>query len=559
MENVKKFMKKRLCISIILMIIGSIGARVFLTDFGRVRVIPTEWVTAQGHKMAGTIYQPKNIKEGELLPAVVTCHGMFNNKEMQASNYVELARRGYVVLNIDMLSHGNSDNVTGIEEALMSVTEALPYVASLNYVDKDRIGITGHSLGAWNCNIASIVAATTGQRLFSAVLLNCKDPEYLDQSGENYANLYQDIDVGVVAAKYDEFFMTTTDENGKLTSPTVYVDSDNAQSFLNFGRPIEECEHREAGVKYHEEINGNDTIRTIYSLNMTHAWGPFKMRSSAATVNFFNEVFGVKTSLSDNNQVWIWKEIFQGIGLIGFWLFVLSFASTLLFTKFFEDMTLERPVEAYPFEKINKAWFWGGTLVSVLYGGISFVPIMNKMNAFTHTRGFWAQSNVAGVGAWVLTIGIVMLICSGLAMKFGTTEKFDLKELGVSTSVRKLAKSLFFAAVVVFVSFGCVFLSDYLLQVDYRFGLFCVKTFEADKLLLLFPYVLFFLVFFTINSVMLNTLNFNTIGGKKWVNTVLMMVISIIPVCIVLAVQYGKFFTTGFMKWTDPGSMYIVG
>ncbi|MBR1572286.1 MAG: alpha/beta hydrolase [Lachnospiraceae bacterium] len=561
MEKVKSVMKKLLCISIVLMLVGSIGAAAFMTDFGKIRVIPTEWVTSAGHKITGTIYQPKKIKEGAQLPAVLCCHGMFNNKEMQASNYVELARRGYVVLNIDMLSHGSSENVSGIEGCLMTVNEALPYLASLSYVDKDRIGITGHSLGAWNCNMAAIMAAMSGQRLYSAILLHCKDPEYLDQAGENYVDLYQDVSVGVVAAQYDEFFMTMTDENGNLTSPTEYVSSANAQSFLNFGKDISQCEKRTDGVKYHETINGKDVIRTIYSMNLTHAWEPFKMRASAATVNYFNEVFGVDTKLDDNNQIWIWKEIFQGIGLIGFWLFVLSFASTLLFTKPFESLTVSEEVAPYPFEKVNKGWFWGGTIVTVLYGGLSFVPVMNLMNAFTHQREFWAQSNTAGVGVWVLSIGVVMLLCSFLAIKFGTKAEdgLNLKEMGVATNAKTIGKSILFAIVVTAASYGCVFLSNYLFKVDYRFGLFCVKVFQADKLLLLFPYVLFFIVFFVINSIMLNTLNYNDMGKKKWVNIVVMMIVAIIPISIVMLLQYGKFFTTGFMRWTDPGSMYIVG
>jgi hypothetical protein len=64
----------------------------------------------------------------------VLAHGWWNNKEMQDSNYVELARRGYVVLSVDMCGHESSsdlqvghemDAATGMSDAVSLIQPAI--------------------------------------------------------------------------------------------------------------------------------------------------------------------------------------------------------------------------------------------------------------------------------------------------------------------------------------------------------------------------------------------------------------------------------------------------
>ena len=87
-------------------------------------------------------------------PAIVTSHGWYNNREMQDMNFVEYARRGYVVMSIDMYGHGNSDTLYTPEIAphATGMTDAVKLMAALPYVDKTKIGITGHSNGARAAN-----------------------------------------------------------------------------------------------------------------------------------------------------------------------------------------------------------------------------------------------------------------------------------------------------------------------------------------------------------------------------------------------------------------------
>ena len=52
-------------------------------------------------------------------PAIVTSHGYLNNKEMQDLNYVELARRGFVVFAIKLYKKTGNVWIAGLINAMV--------------------------------------------------------------------------------------------------------------------------------------------------------------------------------------------------------------------------------------------------------------------------------------------------------------------------------------------------------------------------------------------------------------------------------------------------------
>ena len=110
MSTTKKY-KRVLCIALALMLISCIVTMLVQTNFGKVTVKELTWETENGYAMSGLLFVPDGASAENKLPAIVTSHGMYNNRGMQDANFVELARRGYVVLAQDMPSHGESDNV----------------------------------------------------------------------------------------------------------------------------------------------------------------------------------------------------------------------------------------------------------------------------------------------------------------------------------------------------------------------------------------------------------------------------------------------------------------
>ena len=95
---------------------------------------------------SGLLYVPAGATAAHPAPAVLASHGYINTREMQSPFAIELARRGFVVLAMDMIGHGYSDGAVGQSKDLGGPA-ALRYLQGLPFVDKANIGLEGHSMG----------------------------------------------------------------------------------------------------------------------------------------------------------------------------------------------------------------------------------------------------------------------------------------------------------------------------------------------------------------------------------------------------------------------------
>ncbi|MFC2143340.1 alpha/beta hydrolase [Candidatus Aenigmatarchaeota archaeon] len=122
-------------------------------------------------RLAGIIHTPDNILENEKIPCIIVSHGLTSNKE----NKEEWANRfnlsGFAVLLFDFSGHGESDgkfeNMT-IKHYESDLKAAIKYVRSLDYIDPDKIGLTGHSLGG----SLSMIAASNDKKIKSVAAVS---------------------------------------------------------------------------------------------------------------------------------------------------------------------------------------------------------------------------------------------------------------------------------------------------------------------------------------------------------------------------------------------------
>ena len=124
-----------LCISIVLMLVSAIVTMCIQTGFGSITIKELHWETENGYAMDGWLFIPDGVSAENPAPGIVTSHGMYNNKGMQDANFVELARRGYVVLAQDMPSHGESENVNNVGLVTSGLYQSVKVLANLPYVD----------------------------------------------------------------------------------------------------------------------------------------------------------------------------------------------------------------------------------------------------------------------------------------------------------------------------------------------------------------------------------------------------------------------------------------
>ena len=113
-----------LCLSLILCLVSAIVASAVQTS-GGIRIKEMSWESPSGHQLAAYLYIPQNATKDTPAPGVVTIEGWYNNKEMQDLYSIELARRGYVVLALDLHSHGDSESLSIAEFSLLQAFRTL--------------------------------------------------------------------------------------------------------------------------------------------------------------------------------------------------------------------------------------------------------------------------------------------------------------------------------------------------------------------------------------------------------------------------------------------------
>ena len=170
MDKIKRRAKIWLCLGLALMLLSAIVVSSVQTSGGKVDMKELTIETDRGYYMSAYLFVPDTATAETPAPAVVVSHGYLNNKEMTDANYVELSRRGFVVLAIDQPCHGDSE-ILEVRDA-NGVYQGVLALSRMPFVDVERIGVTGHSMGGGSCNSAVTEDNASGNQLISAVLVH---------------------------------------------------------------------------------------------------------------------------------------------------------------------------------------------------------------------------------------------------------------------------------------------------------------------------------------------------------------------------------------------------
>lgn len=548
MEKTKKKAIIALAVALVIILISGIVTSCVQTDGFTASMRELFIQTDSGYTMCAYLFVPNNATAETPAPAVVTSHGLYNNKEMQDANFVELVRRGFVVLAIDQSSHGDSQI---LPRALWDgVYQGALMLSRQPFVDKSRIGITGHSMGGMSSNSAITADNAAETQIIAAVLLNCASPTVSVRDPETQASVYTNIygtrKAGVLAAMYDEFFFSQRLEDGTTLRAPYYMESDNAQSFLNFGQDPAGLEPRTAGTYYTETIDGVETFHVIYQPDIIHPWSHFSKKATTNVIDFFDKALGSPKPIESSNQVWQWKETFNFIGYLAWMMFICALCIVLVYTPAFASLRPDKKPEALHAEgKAGKLWFWGLLVAGALFGTLVYRPIVDAGRQMKV-----AQSEGMGLGLWSTACGLFAIV-SMVVYYFccGRKKGYDGKATGVNIGFRNLLKTLLLALVVLTAAYAVLFTLDYFFYADFRLWTLSIKAFEAPILRYL-PYVLLFFTYYIAASVAANCFNFSDATGKlSWVNTIILSVFNAIPALVLPWIQYWHYYHAKDMMW----------
>lgn len=544
----KKDAKFWIAIALVICLISSVGAAIAQSAGGKIQYHDVTLVGDSGHELDALLLIPENATPETPAPAIVCSHGWYNNREMQDLNYVEYARRGFVVISISMYGHGDSEPLPNgtwwdDENNANGLYDAVKYVSRLNVVDASRIGVTGHSNGA----LASREAVLQDEEgLIAAALLVSNDAVYTKD--DVIYNMFGSRDAAIVACQYDEFFHRVPQPDGTRSAPRDYIHQTTAQSFLHFGKDPAGLEKRDSYTYYTEEVDGQEAIRAIFNPPITHPWAHFSKGVVENSVEFFDKALDAPIKLAPGDQLWQVKAAFNGLGLVGFMMFAIYLAIALSETKFFAAVKGKGPVEPLPAPAgKGKIWFYGGSIAGIVFSLAWYSFSYKWCNA--NRPAFLPQAATFYIGMWTVMCGLFTLLVLFITYKsYSKGAGLNLQERGVTIGGARLWKTILLSVVVVVASYSLVFVSDWLFLTDYRLWCFATLRAFSPKLIgIILRYLPFWLVYYIVLSVATNGFNFVKFGKDGWGSTILQMFFVFIGPEIFIAAQLIPFFTTGHM------------
>ncbi len=212
-----------LIIFLALIVLFSCAARLVSSDAGKIKVSRVTF-DSRGATVTADLFYPAGTTDEDKLPAVLVGHGAGVTRGIMKGIAEEIARRGYVVLNVDAYGYGmsempvNDDSGQDKDNFDSKLTpggmlDALNFVRTLEFVDQTRIGMAGHSAGS--------------RRTASAAMIDC-----------GYLTL-NDLLMNVL---YDDFGQEFTEEEIKMNADELAKDRLNDDQLSHYMDIKEETE-----------------------------------------------------------------------------------------------------------------------------------------------------------------------------------------------------------------------------------------------------------------------------------------------------------------------------
>ena len=436
---------------------GGLLANRVQTSGGRVTVSEVRIPAGDGLTVSGLLYRPASATAATQAPAVLVSHGYINTREMQSPFAIELSRRGFVVLAMDMTGHGWSGGIVGTAD--FGGPAALRHLRGLPYVDPDNIGMEGHSMGG-NPILAAAVEIPNGYRALvlegaTLGLLGAKAPE----TPRNLA---------VVFGAYDEFagLMWQVPKGAEI------VRSERLRTLFGVSASIE------PGRIYGSIDEG--TARILAVPQVTHPWEHFSNSAVGAAVDWFQRTLPTPDAKPPYEQVWIWKEVGTLASLAGLvWLILASFDLLLAWRPFARLNHVAEPVA----ERRDGRW-WLALAATAAVPAITYLPLMKLGQAFFPNPAFpqWVQNQLAVWALGTAAIGwIVGLILRGRAI-------FS----------NRWGASILIALAVMAIAYAAMLALYVLFKTDARFWVVGMKTLDATRAMQLPGYFILWSAFFLV-------------------------------------------------------------
>lgn len=561
-------------ICLLLIIIGAVGSSLAQRDGGKVNVQGLMIPGKDGALVSADLFRPDTATEKNKAPMVIVSPGFQRTKETQISYSMELARRGYVTLVVDPYNQGESTSQPPTNDD-PSIKPAIDYVSrttTLNYVDKSRIGITGHSAGGSQVRrMAAEYGAKESKALKKAKSPNSPGGTTITKEEREKAEALNPIrsvfisgwlqkldakkfkkvhsNVGIGYAFYDEGGYRNKNGNGDLrTAP-------EALAVINSGLPASQhVDHVVIGKGYGS--TSDRTYRVAYNDRTIHPFQPLTPSAIGSMIQFFDDTLGAPHAMSTTNQTWWLKELCNGLSLVAALVMLVPLTKLLLTIPWFSPARTEVcPAPAKPRGR-GAVKFWTIFVISAAVACVTFIPLSaasqhvfsaaaNKQNGW-----FFPGRMVNAVVLWSLVNGLFGLILLWISHSMSKHRGADEpRNWGVRMTWAQTGRTLALALLAITIFYTILAIVYGFFHVDYRLFVVAARPLTKRWLLIGLTYVPALFPFFFSNSLRVNaSMRFS--NQRRWVNWLIIALANSIGLAAIFVIQYVTFFSTGTVYWT---------
>ncbi len=472
-----------------------------------------------GTVMSALLYVPKNATPADPAPGILAVHGYINSRETQDGFAIEFARRGYVVLSLDQTGHGYSGGAAFSNG--FGGPDGLQYLRSLPMVDTNQIGLEGHSMGGWTV----LAAAAAMPEAYSSMVLegSSTGAPFAQEGSTTWPK-----NLALVFSRYDEFSKLIWNVDRAQDVQT----SEKLKAVFGTDAPVAE-----------ERLYGSiaeGTARKLYQPSTTHPGDHFSPTAIGNATQWFAATLTGGTPRAVSDQIWYWKEVGTGIGLVGFIMIMLGVFDALVRLPLFASMTVE-PIPAAGYR--DRRW-WRAFAVNTALPALLFFPTFIAAFFLLPASSLLPQAITTQITLWAVVGAVVSLVIGRFMRRPVDTHQSDW------------ARSILLAAATVAAGYGALWLVDQLFLTDFRLWVVAVKLPNLRQLGIAAIYVVPITFAFLVmtRSLSSTTVRADT-GSMQYVTAILTLTTGFI---VMLSVIYGVFFMTGSLITAfDPLSTVI--
>jgi pimeloyl-ACP methyl ester carboxylesterase len=508
-------------LGVVLILAGGLLAH-FTQTAGGIRIQDVRFTGAKGNTMSGLLYVPANATPQIPAPGILAVHGYINSRETQDGFAIEFARRGYVVLALDQTGHGYSDPPAFAGG--FGGPDGLAYLRSLEFVDKNNIGLEGHSMGGWTV----LAAATASPNDYKSMVLegSSTGKPFAAEGTPSWPR-----NVALVFAQYEEFstLMWGVDLARDVTqSPKLWA-------FFGTQGPVE------PGKVYGDIAQG--TARVLYTPAITHPAEHISHEAIGHSLDWFAKTLQGGTPRPVDDQIWFRKEIGTLIALIGFVALLIGAFDALLEAPMYSRLRLPEIADGtMPEHTAASGRRWTTAFIlSAFIPALTYYPAFALGGTFVTPSAFLPQGITNQILVWAVINGLITLALMRFAPKRASRSGIVLQ-------------SVVIAIASVAIGYAALWLADLAFKIDFRFWIVALKLMSAKQFLIFLIYLVPFTAFFVIALHVLHR-NFSTMAaprGALYLTNILALTLGFI---VLVGGQYAILWLTGklFNPLPDPG------